>query len=137
MANDKKNVGSSSVDAAKAAEDAELQAMIAAEAKAVEDKMQADAADAAAKASADAATQAQIAAAAAALHEAKPVVPVVHKPVIVSGDIPVVCLQNEASVNLGGRRYVLKKGTEIMMDPGHAEELASGKWVAVVQVVQS
>lgn len=53
------------------------------------------------------------------------------------GDIPVTCLQTEPFCSLGGRKYVLKKGTEIMMDPSHAEELAQGGWVAPIRVIVS
>lgn len=57
-------------------------------------------------------------------------------PVLV-GDIPVTCLKTEAHCVLGGRRYQLVKGREIMMDSSHADELASNGWVAKVEVVAS
>lgn len=51
------------------------------------------------------------------------------------GDIPVVCLKSESFVNLGNRRYQFLKGQEIMMDPGHAEEMAQAGWVSPIDVV--
>ena len=56
-----------------------------------------------------------------------------------AGDIPVTCLRTESFCNLGGRKYNISKGTEIMMDPSHAHELSLGEkpWVAPVTVHQS
>lgn len=64
-----------------------------------------------------------------------PPAPVVRR----AGDIPVTCLQTEPICMMGSRRYVLKKGEELLMDPCHAAELSSGPnpWVSPVRVITS
>ena len=49
------------------------------------------------------------------------------------GDVPVMCLKTETQCELGGRRYQLIKGREIMMDPNHVAELKD--WVKEIEVV--
>ena len=55
------------------------------------------------------------------------------------GDIPVTCLKTESFCIMGGRKYNLQKGVELMMDPSHAAELSSMEqpWVAPVSVIHS
>lgn len=75
-------------------------------------------------------------AAAKAAEAGAPSPPVAQPKAKAVGDIPVTCLKTESNCMLGNRRYQLVKGQEIEMDPSHAEELASGGWVAVVNVIQ-
>jgi hypothetical protein len=91
------------------------------------------------KAAKEAADMVERAQAASAHHAASPKSPAIATPVKHAGDIPVTCLQNESICTMGSRRYVLKKGAEIMMDPNHAEELSQGPnpWVVPIRVVTS
>lgn len=50
------------------------------------------------------------------------------------GDIAVVCLKSETSVHLGNRRYQFVQGQEILMDPGHAEEMRQSGWVQPIDL---
>lgn len=45
------------------------------------------------------------------------------------GDVMVMCLRDNNAVRLGHRAYVFKRGQQIPMDPGHAEEMRHGGWV--------
>lgn len=101
--------------AVKAAEDAELDKMMKDEQAKLEAEAKAGA-EALAKAAAE-----------------KPQPAAAAPPARIVGDIPVVCAK-DGSGRCGGRHYQFKKGDEILMDPGHAEELSEGGWITPVRV---
>jgi hypothetical protein len=128
MANKNETTKPSAPKPLSAEEEAELKAL---EAEEEEAKAAVEAALAAAK-------QAELSAAATQAVVSTHVKPaVVVPPPRLAGDIPVMVLKTELHCSMGGRHYPLKKGEEIQMDPGHAEELEGSGWVARVQVVKS
>ena len=51
------------------------------------------------------------------------------------GDVTVIVRKTLEGVRCGSRVYSGKRGSEILMDAGHAHELAQGEWVSVINVI--
>ncbi len=52
-------------------------------------------------------------------------------PAILAGDIKVLCLVDDPSIKMGGRRYDLKKNKVLAMDPSHALHLQNALKVMI------